>query len=161
MNEALKYFYEPILKTFDYKGRATRAQYWTWLGITIAVLLGLHLVIWNGNWFWSLFPNLGLAGSIGLVILLNCVAPIPMFSMTLRRLRQAGRGGLGAAYALYVGTGLLLLGVVTQFAPGSFINAVGPVFFILAFIGFLVFFFSAIACVILATLPDSTTPANT
>ena len=43
--KTLSYFYEPIIKIFDYKGRATRSQYWIWFGI-------------NALWYFYLNPYL-------------------------------------------------------------------------------------------------------
>ena len=45
MNEVLKCLYQPILKAFDYKSRATRTQYWSWFGI-------------NALWYFYLNPSL-------------------------------------------------------------------------------------------------------
>lgn len=43
----LRYFYEPILKSFDFRGRSTRTQYWTWLGITAVYYFALGQVFWT------------------------------------------------------------------------------------------------------------------
>jgi len=108
--------------------------------------------------FYNILASLGLEVIYReICILITCLPPIPMLSMTARRLRQSG-SGMGAFYLLMVGTGCMYVWVLAfLLAPvmsAEVSNFLTGLIYILSILGFFVFSFSALACLVKASRPD-------
>jgi len=95
MNDVLKYFYEPILKVFDYRGRATRTQYWVGFGLTGVYYFALSQVFWSfyTGYVDFMYQNMGNAftrvalsiGQILLLVIFWVLPAAPIVALTKRR----------------------------------------------------------------------------
>jgi uncharacterized membrane protein YhaH (DUF805 family) len=94
----LRFFYEPILKAFDFRGRATRVQYWSWFGITFAYYFVLGQVFWAPYVSFQIWADQlssssisGLLSVAEVLILAVCwLGPVlPTLAITRRRLIDA------------------------------------------------------------------------
>lgn len=82
----LKFFFEAWRKSFDYRGRASRSQYW-WFSLWS--LLSIWLVAWLSiELAWRL--GVSSLGSLWLLYLLASM--FPGLAILVRRLRDAGKG---------------------------------------------------------------------
>ena len=96
--KTLSYFYEPIIKIFDYKGRATRSQYWIWFGITALWYFSVsaqyfvpavgQLSLWVNRTFPASYSQfLDTAIYVGMYAS-YVIAYLPLLAITARRLRD-------------------------------------------------------------------------
>lgn len=93
--------------TFDYKGRASRKEYWfpfiiqCLIALAAAGLLYASLSVTSGGlWFC-----LGAFALLGYLVL----SFLPWLSLTVRRLRDAGKSGWWTLLVLVVGVGAIIL----------------------------------------------------
>ena len=131
MENFQRYFVDTLkLRYADFKGRATRSEYWYFLLFSIIIglilslldsmlinpILGIHPLDENGN-----------AGILGSLFSLGTL--IPSFALALRRLHDIGKKGWWILLALipvvnFIGMFVLLYFFVKDSQPGS--NEYGP-----------------------------------
>ena len=96
MNVFLKYIISGIQKTFDYKGRAVRSEYW-WFILFAFIYYFIFIFIFGGE-----------AIENGAIFLLHNLIWLPAISLLVRRLHDVGRSGWWVLISL-TGFGALLL----------------------------------------------------
>ena len=96
MNIFLKYIISGIQKTFDYKGRAVRSEYW-WFILFAFIYYFIFIFIFGGE-----------AIENGAIFLLHNLIWLPAISLLVRRLHDVGRSGWWVLISL-TGFGALLL----------------------------------------------------
>jgi uncharacterized membrane protein YhaH (DUF805 family) len=131
MENFQRYFVDTLKQRYaDFKGRATRSEYWYFLLFSIIIglilsfldsmlinpILGIHPLDKNGN-----------AGILGSLFSLGTL--IPSFALALRRLHDIGKKGWWILLALipvvnFIGMFVLLYFFVKDSQPGS--NEYGP-----------------------------------
>ena len=101
-------------KYADLSGRATRPEFWWWILFTTLVSAALNtlqvhpMLVWNGMTVWNgIMPAAGsLSGVWSIAVLL------PTIAVTVRRLRDAGRGWGNVFWILLPLAGLIVLVVL-------------------------------------------------
>ena len=96
MNIFLKYIISGIQKTFDYKGRAVRSEYW-WFILFAFIYYFIFIFIFGGE-----------AIENGAIFLLHNLIWLPAISLLVRRLHDVGRSGWWVLISL-TGFGALFL----------------------------------------------------
>ena len=96
MNIFLKYITSGIQKTFDYKCRAVRSEYW-WFILFAFIYYFIFIIIFGGE-----------AIENGAIFLLHNLIWLPAISLLVRRLHDVGRSGWWVLISL-TGFGALLL----------------------------------------------------
>ena len=144
---ALSYFYEPIIKIFDYKGRATRSQYWIWFGInalwyfylnpylfTPMVRQSFSKIRWSMSDYSASFSWIGLVQ--GIVTFGSWILPyVTLLAITARRMRDANTAPkLFKTFIIWHGITGLSVALTFVVWPFVFVTIVG--LFVLAFLGF-------------------------
>jgi uncharacterized membrane protein YhaH (DUF805 family) len=126
-----------LAKSFQFSGRASRAEFWwfapLWLIVSLALTLGIMASV-NPYHLRYLPFHENLAA-----FLMLCVAGIPLWSVTVRRLHDTGRTGRSLALVpipfLALVAALFVLGVVagTPFSKSVFFQLVGGIIFLFGF----------------------------
>ena len=152
MNKVVSYLFEPIIKIFDYKGRATRSQYWIWFGITAlwyvtSWLLDMRIFSGKEALQWTM-PNLMWLWSICMLVTVISwlVSYLALLSMTMRRMRDAN-AQLWIFKTHLTGHFITLTGLALVF--------VNMAFYALAQIGLAIVILFGLVCVILSLGPTS------
>jgi len=106
MNIFLKYIISGIQKTFDYKGRAVRSEYW-WFILFAFIYYFIFIIIFGGE-----------AIENGAIFLLHNLVWLPAISLLVRRLHDVGRSGWWVLISLTgFGAFLLLYWAVKKSSP--------------------------------------------
>lgn len=119
-----RYVSRVLSRTFDYSGRASRAEFWSWMRLLFRVLL-----VSSAAWvtivmlFAQSVPALGMLVFSVLanwVTLFAVVGFLPTLALTVRRLHDTGRGGGLVvawfvvpllAWIVFLGIGFVILGL--------------------------------------------------
>lgn len=116
-------FREMWVRIFDYKGVSGRKQYWfpfalhCGIALLVSCLVLASLMAESGG----LFFFLGASALVGYLVL----SIIPWISLTVRRLRDAGRSGLWTLPVLILGAGLIILLLLCTSASTIYRNSLG------------------------------------
>jgi|688.fasta_scaffold1371760_1 uncharacterized membrane protein YhaH (DUF805 family) len=126
-----------LAKSFQFSGRASRAEFWwfapLWLMVSLALTLGIGASV-NPDYLHYLPFHENLAA-----FLMLCVAGIPLWSVTVRRLHDTGRTGRSLALVpipfLALEAAFFVLGVVarTPLSKSALFDFVGALIFLFGF----------------------------
>jgi len=126
-----------LAKSFQFSGRASRAEFWwfapLWLMVSLALTLGISASV-NPDYLHYLPFHENLAA-----FLMLCVAGIPLWSVTVRRLHDTGRTGRSLALVpipfLALEAAFFVLGVVarTPLSKSALFDFVGTFIFLFGF----------------------------
>jgi uncharacterized membrane protein YhaH (DUF805 family) len=126
-----------LAKSFQFSGRASRAEFWwfapLWLMVSLALTLGIGASV-NPDYLHYLPFHENLAA-----FLMLCVAGIPLWSVTVRRLHDTGRTGRSLALVpipfLDLEAAFFVLGVVarTPLSKSALFDFVGALIFLFGF----------------------------
>ena len=161
--KTLSYFYEPIIKIFDYKGRATRSQYWIWFGINALWYFYLNPYLFTpmvGQSFSKIrlsmsdysaaFSWIGLAQ--GIVIGGSWILPyVTLLAITARRMRDAN-AATWLFKAFIAGHGIAVIFVPLMFANLEFALLAIPGLIMMALFG--------VGCMIKGLEPSYVAPVS-
>ena len=100
-----KYYTDMYAKTLDFSGKSTIAEYWICVLYNLLFSYAIMLVALPFVANWALFLKVGEA----LAGIYNIVVFLPLLSLTIRRLHDAGHSGWTVALALIPIVGTIIL----------------------------------------------------
>ncbi len=115
----MEVIFDVLSKSFDFKGRSRRKEYWMFIAISQAVFL---ILFWSdmqsGRFFqWDPIPY---------CLVYSALTFMPIVSLTIRRLHDTGRSGWAMFYMLIpaVGSIIYLVMMLSRGTVGA--NKYGP-----------------------------------
>ncbi len=112
----LDYLVQPLRRTFDFRGRARRRDYWGFVLWQLAILAGALNIL-------SLFPRSGDGMALVMLTMLvqALVFGLPTLALQVRRLHDQGSSGwwLVVGFLPYIGPGWMIWLMLARGQPGD------------------------------------------
>lgn len=110
-------------RIFNYKDTATRKEYWFPVIFHVLVMAAACGLMWASYYFeqGSLYYCLGAFALLGYLVF----SVLPWLSLTIRRLRDAGKSGWWTLLIFIVGVGLLVLMIICTSSSAIYSSAKG------------------------------------